>query len=118
MRDQVDMLAIPAIDRAQHTLAEPRCVLDDPIEHRQQISRRVSDEAQDLGCRGLPLPGFLKFEGKLFDFGFGGTFDFRFCGAGDARCFWCLAALYRDRRATFRSGGSAACFHCLPQVLG
>jgi hypothetical protein len=64
------VLPIPAIDGAQHTLAEQRCVLDDPVEHRQQISRRVSDEAQDLGCRRLPLPGFLKFEGELaiFDF--------------------------------------------------
>jgi hypothetical protein len=30
----------------------------------------------------LPLPGFLKFEGKLFDFGVGRTFDLRFCEAG------------------------------------
>ena len=63
MRDEVDMLAIPAIDGAQHTLAEPRCVLDDPVEHRLQIGRRVRDQAQDFGGRGLPLFGFLKFEG-------------------------------------------------------
>jgi hypothetical protein len=29
----------------------------------------------------LPLPGFLKFEGKLFDVRLDGTFDFRLCGA-------------------------------------
>jgi hypothetical protein len=34
VRDQIDMLAIPAIDGAQHALAQPRGVLDDPVEHR------------------------------------------------------------------------------------
>jgi hypothetical protein len=35
----------------------------------------------------MAMTGFLKFEGKLFDFRCGGTFDFLFCGAGGARCF-------------------------------
>ena len=34
MGDQMDMIPLPAIDGAQHALAEPRRVLDDPVEHR------------------------------------------------------------------------------------
>ena len=48
VRDQLDLLAIPAIDGAEHTLAQPRCVLHDPVEHRQEIGRRVGDQAQDF----------------------------------------------------------------------
>ena len=36
MRDQVDLLAVGAIDRAEYALAEPRGVLDDPFEHRKR----------------------------------------------------------------------------------
>jgi hypothetical protein len=117
VRDQMDMLPIPAIDGAQHALAEPRRVLDDPVEHRLDAGRRVRDEAQDLVGRGLPLPGFLKFEGKPFGLGLGGTFHFVFCGAGDAP-FWRLAALCRGRRVASRSGWSVACLHCLSQASG
>ena len=78
MRDQVDLIAVAAIDGAQHALAEPRCVPDDPVEHRRKIGRRVGDEAQDLGCRGLALSGLLEFEGKSFDLGLRWIFDVRF----------------------------------------
>ena len=66
MGDQVDLIAIPAIGRAQHALAQPCGVLDDPIEHWLQIGRRVRNQAQHLGCRGLPLPGVGEFAGKPF----------------------------------------------------
>jgi hypothetical protein len=113
----MDMISLAAVDRAEHALAEPRRILDDPIEHRLDAGRRVRDQAQDLGCRGLPLPGFLQFDGKLLDFR-GGILDVRLC---DVRfCGHCLGAagLRRGRRAAFRFGWSVASFHCLPQVAG
>src|SRR5260370_23967579 len=101
---------------AEDTLAERLWLLRDSFEHRLEFSRGVRDEAQDLGCRCLPLPGFLKFEGKLFDF------RFRAGGAGDAHCFWRVAALSRYRRAASRFILSAACSrassHCLPRASG
>jgi hypothetical protein len=78
VRDQVDVVSVPAVDGAQHALAEPRCVPDDPVEYRRKIGRRVGDEAQDLGCRGLALSGLLKFEGESFDFGLRWIFGVRF----------------------------------------
>jgi hypothetical protein len=92
----MDILAFPAIDGAQHTLAEPRGVLHDPVEHRLQIGRRVGDQAQDLGGRRLPLFGFLKFEDELCDF------RFRAGRAGHAHGLRRSAALWRRRRAASR----------------
>ena len=56
MRDEVDLVPIPAIDGAQHALAQPRGVPDDPVEHRRrsvgasEIRLKTSDVA---ACRSL-----------------------------------------------------------------
>ena len=102
VRDEIDMVPIPAIDGAQHALAEPRGVLDDPVEHRLDAGRRVRDQAQDLGCRGLPLPGFLKFERKPFGFCLAGLSTLVFAGLetraafGAWRRFAVVVAWLRD----------------------
>ncbi len=75
MRDQMDVIPVPAIDGAQHALAEPRCVPDDPVEHRRKIGRRVGDQAQDLGCRGLALSALAGVRGQVVRLRF--ALDFR-----------------------------------------
>jgi hypothetical protein len=52
----------------------------------------------------LAAPWLPEVRGKWFDFRWGGTFGFGFCGAGDPRWFWRLAALCRGRRVASQSG--------------
>ena len=55
VRDQMDALPITAIDRAEDTVAESRCVFDDRLEHRLKFGRRAPYRSQHLGSCGLLL---------------------------------------------------------------
>ncbi len=61
-------IAIPAEDHGLVGIAQPRCRLDNRIEHRLQIECRAADDLQHVAGRGLIFQRFLKFIGASTHF--------------------------------------------------
>ena len=55
VRDEVQKLAIKAIDKAELGLAQSRCAFGDHVEHRLGVRHRAGNDTQHLGRRGLLL---------------------------------------------------------------
>src|SRR3990172_2982540 len=55
VRDEVDQLAVEAINRAENALAQAHRALSDRVEDRLDVRRRAADHAQDLTGRRLLL---------------------------------------------------------------
>src|SRR5262245_55237248 len=53
-----ELVSLPQPDYGIISLTQPRRTLGDDIENRPKISREPRDDAQDLGCRCLLIPGF------------------------------------------------------------
>ena len=65
--DHVDQLAVVARDAADASVAERQGVLDDRIEHRLDVGRRLRDDLQDLGRRRLLLERLAELGGALLN---------------------------------------------------
>jgi hypothetical protein len=59
--DKPKLIVISAPNRSVGGIAQPRGILRDHIQHRLQVSRRVSDHAEDLTCRHLLIQRFVNF---------------------------------------------------------
>src|SRR5262245_31145056 len=51
------------VDSQHHVInpANPRCALDDGIEHRLHVGGRAADDTKHLRCRRLMFQGFSQF---------------------------------------------------------
>src|SRR5262249_59604386 len=60
MRDGVQDVPVNAVDDGIERLAEAGCALGDRVEHRLDISRRTTDDLENLASGGLPFPRPLR----------------------------------------------------------
>src|SRR5262249_30376885 len=60
MRDGAQDVPVNAVDEGIERLAEAGCALGDRVEHRLDISRRTTDELENLASGGLPFQRLLR----------------------------------------------------------
>src|SRR5215468_6946961 len=60
MRDGAQDVPVNAVDDGIERLAEAGCALGDRVEHRLDISRRTTDDLENLASGGLPFQRLLR----------------------------------------------------------
>src|SRR5262249_15852426 len=113
-RCQVERITVETKQRPKFGITDAHRVLQHGLEHRLQIARGRTDDAQHLPCSLLPLQRLVAFAGKtrsLRFLGAGRTATGRRLGWNGALWHFCLTAARSSLFAAF----SRAPFHRLPR---